>query len=61
MDNGEKYELPEQIIQSPRSHAFVNYKKYCDDTEFQGLGKSKLQGMIDRYQTKTAKNSSWAR
>lgn len=47
MDNGEKYELPKQIIQSQRSHALVDYKKYCDETGFQSLGNSKLYDIID--------------
>ncbi|CAF1620938.1 unnamed protein product [Adineta ricciae] len=47
MDNGEKYELPKQIIQSQRSHALVDYKKYCDETGFQGLGKSKLYDILN--------------
>ena len=47
MDNGEKYELPKQIIQSQRSHALVDYKKYCDETGFQSVGKSKLYDIID--------------
>ena len=46
-DNGEKYELPKQIIQSQRSPAFVDYKKYCDETGFQSLGRSKLYDIID--------------
>ena len=46
MDNGEKCELPKQIIQSQRSHAIVDYKKYCDETGFQSLGKSKLYDII---------------
>jgi hypothetical protein len=58
--NGEKYELPKQIIQSQRSHALVNHEKYCDETEFQSSGKRKLHGIIDRYQAKTAKSNSWA-
>ena len=45
--NGEKYELPKQIIQLQRSHAIVDYKKYCDETGFQSLGKSKLCNIID--------------
>ena len=48
MDNGEKYELPKQII---RSHALVDYKKYCDETGFQSLGKSKLYDIIDSIKT----------
>ena len=47
MDNGEKCELPKQIIQSQRSHAIVDYKKYCDETGFQSLGKSKLYDIIN--------------
>ena len=47
MKNGGKYELPKQIIQSQRSHAFVDYKKYCDETGFQGLGKSKLYDILN--------------
>lgn len=47
MDNGEKYELPKQIIQSRRSHALVDYQKYCDETGFQSLGNSKLYDIID--------------
>lgn len=47
MDNGEKFELPKQIIQSQRSHSLVDYKKYCDETGFESLGKSKLYDIID--------------
>ena len=47
MDNGEKGELPKQIIQSQRSHTIVDYKKYCDETGFQSLGKSKLYDIIN--------------
>ena len=47
MDNGEKCELPKQIIQSQRSHTIVDYKKYCDETGFQSLGKSKLYDIIN--------------
>jgi hypothetical protein len=52
MDNGEKYELPKQIIQLQRSLALVNYKKYCDETGFQSLGKSKLYDIIDSIKLK---------
>ena len=47
LDNGEKYELPKQIMQLQRPHAIVDYKKYCDETGFQSLGKSKLYNIID--------------
>ena len=47
MDNGEKCELSKQIIQSQRSHGIVDHKKYCDETGFQSLGKSKLYDIIN--------------
>ena len=47
MDNGEKCELQKQIIQSQRSRTIVDYKKYCDETGFQSLGKSKLYDIIN--------------
>ena len=47
MDNGEKYELPKQIIQSQRSHGLEADKKYCDETGFQSLGKSKFYDILD--------------
>ena len=47
MDNGEKYDLPNQIIQSQRGHALADYKKYCDEIGFQSLGKSKLYDIIN--------------
>ena len=47
MDNGEKYDLPKQIIQSQRAHALADYKKYCNETGFQSLGKSKLYDIIN--------------
>ena len=47
MDNGEKYDLPKQIIQSQRAHALADYKKYCDETGFQSLGKSKMYDIIN--------------
>ena len=50
LDNGEKYELPKQIMQLQRPHAIVDYKKYCDETGFQSLGKSKLYNIIDSIQ-----------
>ena len=53
MDNGEKYELPKQILQSRRSHALVDYKKHCDETEFQSLGKSKLYDNIKPAEQRT--------
>ena len=47
MDNGEKYDLPKQIIQSQRTHALNNYHKYCEETGFQSLRKSKLYDIIN--------------
>ena len=47
MDNGEKYDLPKQIIQSRRAHALADCKKYCNETGFQSLGKSKLYDIIN--------------
>ncbi len=47
MDNGDKYELPKQILQLQKTHALVNYKKYCDETDFEGLGNSKLYDILN--------------
>ena len=47
MDNGEKYDLPKQIIQFQRAHTLADYRKYCDETGFQSLGKSKLCDIIN--------------
>ena len=47
IDNGEKYDLPKQIIQSQRAHALADYKKYCSETGFQSFGKSKLYDIIN--------------
>ena len=47
MDNGDKYKLPKQILQLQKSHVFVNYQKYCDETDFQGLGRSKLYDILN--------------
>ncbi|CAF4069385.1 unnamed protein product [Rotaria sp. Silwood2] len=47
MDNGDKYELPKQVLQLQKFHALINYKKYCDETDFQGLGNSKLYDILN--------------
>jgi len=47
MDNGDKHELPKQILQLQKSHALVSYNKYCDETDFQGLGSSKLYDILN--------------
>ena len=47
MDNGEKYEVPKQILQLQKAHVLVNYKKYCDESNFEGLGRSKLYDILN--------------
>jgi len=47
MDNGDKYEVPKQIIQLQKTHALINYKKYCSETDFEGLGNSKLYDILN--------------
>ena len=42
MRSGEKIELSKQILQSRKKHAIVNYKKYCDEIDFESLGNRKL-------------------
>ena len=59
MDNGEKYDLPKQIIQSQRAHALADYKRYCDETGFQSLGKKQIVRHYQQHQAGTTKDSSW--
>jgi hypothetical protein len=47
MDNGEKYDLPKQIIQFQRNHILVDYMKYCDETGFESLDKTKLYDIVN--------------
>ena len=47
MDNGDKYEVPKQILQLQKTHALINYKKYCDETDFESLGTSKLYDILN--------------
>ena len=47
MDNGEKYELPKQILQLQKTHAVLKYKKYCDESDFDGLCRSKLFDILN--------------
>ena len=47
MDNGEKCVLPKQILQSQRAHTVVEYFKYCEETNFDNLCKSKLFEILD--------------
>ena len=36
MDNGEKYQVPKKFF-NYKTHALLNYKKYCDETDFESL------------------------
>ena len=47
MDNGEKYQVPKQILQLQKTHALLNYKKYCDGTDFESLSYSKLYDILN--------------
>ena len=47
MDNGEKYQLPKQILQPQKTHALLNYRKYCDETDFESLSYSKLYDILN--------------
>ena len=47
MDNGDKDEVPKQILQLQKTHALINYKKYCDETDFESLGTSKLYDILN--------------
>ena len=42
MDSGEKFDLSKQILQSRKTHAIANHKKYCEETDFESLGNRKL-------------------
>ena len=47
MTNGDKYEVPKQILQLQKTHALTNYKKYWDETDFESLGNSKLYDILN--------------
>ncbi|CAF0766925.1 unnamed protein product [Adineta steineri] len=47
MDNGEKQEIPQQILQLQKSHAILNYQKYCEETDCEGLSTSKLYDILN--------------
>ena len=47
MDNGDKYELPKQILQLQKTHALVNHRKYSEETSFEGLCNSKLYDILN--------------
>ena len=42
MDSGEKVEISKQILQLQKGHAIVQYKRYCEETDFEGLCSRKL-------------------
>ena len=42
LNSGEKCTIPKQILQSQRTHTIVEYFKYCEETNFNNLGKTKL-------------------
>ena len=52
MDHGDKYEVPKQILQLQKTRAHIDYKKYCEETDFESLGNSKL------YDTQENKSDS---
>ena len=47
MDNGDKYEMPKQIFQLQKTHTLINYKKYCEETDFESQGNSKLYNILN--------------
>ncbi|CAF4491131.1 unnamed protein product, partial [Rotaria sp. Silwood2] len=47
MDNGDKYELPKQVLQLQKYHALISYKNYCNETDFEGLGNIKLYDILN--------------
>ena len=42
IDSGEKVELSKQILQLQKTHAIAECKKYCEETDFEGLCNRKL-------------------
>ena len=42
MDSGEKVEISKQILQLHKGHAIAQYKRYCGETDFEGLCSRKL-------------------
>ncbi|CAF3388432.1 unnamed protein product [Rotaria sp. Silwood2] len=47
MDSSEKYELPRRILQVQKAHVVLNYKKYCDESDFDGLCRTKLFDILN--------------
>ena len=46
MDSGEKVEISKQILQLQKNHAIAEYKKYCEETVFEGLCNRKLSDIL---------------
>lgn len=47
MDSGETVELAKQILQCQKSHAISSYRKYCEETGFEGLCNRKLFDILN--------------
>ena len=47
MDNGDKYEMPKQILRLQKTYALITYKKYYEETDFESLGNSKLYDILN--------------
>lgn len=47
MDNGEKQEIPQQILQLQKTHAILNYQKYCEETDYECLSTAKLYDILN--------------
>jgi hypothetical protein len=47
MDNGERQQIPQQILQLQKAHAILNYKKYCEETNCEGLCTRKLYDILN--------------
>ena len=47
MNSVDELELPKQILQLQKAHVVFNYKKYCDESNFEGLWRSKLFEILD--------------
>jgi hypothetical protein len=47
MENGEKQEVPQQMLQLQKTHAIFNYKKYCDETNYESLSIRKLYDILN--------------
>ena len=47
MDNRKRYEVPKQILRLQKAHVLFNYKKYCDESNFESLGRSKSYDILN--------------